>query len=210
MSDTIVRRPPKVDALTRYLPLAGAGYAALVITGFLTIGEFPDGDTSPSALVSYYAEHHGQVSLGGRLLECSAVLLGLFVVALWARARTAGPWATVILVGGAVYAAASAFAGATYTLLGDVAADPTLDPVALQALHQPGADFEFGAGVALMGVGVLMASLDSRAFPAWLAWPAAVLGIAQLTPIGFFASLAFLLWSLVAGIMLAGRPVPPA
>jgi hypothetical protein len=206
MSDTTVRTPTRADAVTRYLPLTGVGYAVLVIAGYLTIGDFPDGETSPSGLVSYYASHHADVGHGGRLLEWSAVALALFAVALSSRARSSGVWATVILVGGTMDAIASATSGATYTLLGDASTGRNLDPAALQAWHLSGSEFGVGAGLTLMLLGVLMASVTTRAVPAWLGWSGAVLGVAQLTMFGFFASLAFLLWCVAAGIVLTARP----
>ena len=206
MSDTTLKTPTRVDAVTRYLPLAGVGYAVLTMAGYLTIGDFPNGDTSPSGLVSFYASHHADVGHGGRLLEWSAVALALFAVALSSRARSAGVWATVILVGGTMDAIASATSGATYTLLGDASTGKNLDPAALQAWHLAGSEFGVGAGLTVMLLGVLMASATTRAFPVWLAATGFVLGVAQLTAFGFFASLAFLLWCVVAGVVLAARP----
>jgi hypothetical protein len=72
-----------------------------------------------------------------------------------------------------------------------------------------------GAATLLIATGI--ASLGSRALPAWLAWAALVIGIVALTPLGFFAFLAFLLWTLVTSVVLwraraAGPPAtaPPA
>ena len=208
MSDTTLKTPTRVDAVTRYLPLAGVAYAVLVFAGYSTIGDFPDGDTSPSGLVSYYASHHADVGHGGRLLEWSAVALGLFVVALSSRARSSGVWATVILVGGTMDAIASAMSGATYTMLGDVSTGKNLDPAALQAVHLSGSEYGVGAGMLLMLLGVLMAAVTTRAFPVWLAVIGFVLGVAQLTAFGFLASLGFLLWCVAAGVVLTARAHP--
>jgi hypothetical protein len=46
--------------------------------------------------------------------------------------------------------------------------------------------------------------------PVWLGWVAVVIGIACVTPVGFFALLVGLLWTLVASILLFLREGAPA
>jgi hypothetical protein len=54
------------------------------------------------------------------------------------------------------------------------------------------------------------AGVFSRALPPWLAWPAVVPGIAQLTQFGFLASMLGLLWAAVAGTVLPVRTLDRA
>jgi hypothetical protein len=59
-------------------------------------------------------------------------------------------------------------------------------------------------------LGLFAAGVFVRAIPRWLAWSALALGIAGLTPYGYFASVLVLLWAAVAGIALTMRGTEPA
>jgi hypothetical protein len=61
--------------------------------------------------------------------------------------------------------------------------------------------------VSIRTLGLFAAGVFSRALPAWLAWSALVLGIAELTTFGFYASMLALLWTAVAGVVLSVRPL---
>jgi hypothetical protein len=194
------------DAVARWLPLAGVGFAALQIAGDMVIGDFPDETTSSSKLVSYYASHHGQVGEGGRLMLLGCVFLALFVAGLVVRCRHHFGAAAVIAVGGAAMLAAEVASGSTYTLLGSIGSDHGIDPVALQAWHIGGADFGIGVGTTVFLLGVALAGIVADAVPGWIAWSALVLGVGVLTPtVGFLASMLTLLWALAAGIAVAVR-----
>jgi hypothetical protein len=190
----------------RWLPLAGVGFAALQAAGDLTIGPFPDGSTSPARLVDYYATHHSQVSLGGRLLELSAVFLALLGVAIWARLRSTAPVVGVAaLVGASMAAVDAATAGATYRFIADIGVQKGVSPEALQAWHVLGSGFGVIAGTLLLLLSVAFAGIVARAVPMWLGWVSLLLAAATLSPFGFLASLVFVLWAAVAGIaLLAG------
>ena len=194
----------------RWLALAGAAYAVLQAAGDLTIGPFPEGTTSPAALVRYYADNHARVAMGGHLLELSAIFLALFGIAVFARLRTSGGGgllAVTALAGSAMAALAEGAGGATYSLLGGIGANRALDPVALQAMHANAAEFGTGTGMIVLLLAVFVASSTTHAVPQWLGWPAVVIAVAALPvfPVGFLASMVFLLWCLVAGVTLAVR-----
>jgi hypothetical protein len=55
---------------------------------------------------------------------------------------------------------------------------------------------------------VATAGIAGHVFPRWLAVPALVLAIVYFTPFGFYASLLFLPWAAVTGIVMAVRPTP--
>jgi hypothetical protein len=75
-----------------------------------------------------------------------------------------------------------------------------------------------GSGGSTVGIGgivivlfaVAMAGIVGRAFPRWLAWPALVLAVLDMTPLGFLASLLFLLWAVVVSIVMCLRPADTA
>ena len=104
-----------------------------------------------------------------------------------------------------------AFAGFTFTLA-DTA--DHLTPSGAQALNMLNSDFFFplaaGLGTLMLATGI--AAVRTRVLPAWAAWIAIVIGIAAVTPAGFFAFLAFGLWVLAVSLILwrAASAVSPA
>jgi hypothetical protein len=204
-------RERRITTLTRILPLAGVAYAALIMTGDLTIGEFPGSDTSLPELSRYFAAHSSQVRTGGELMIWGGLALGLFGIAVWARVReAAGPpvVAGLMLVGTAVAVVSELIGAGSYVTLGNIGGNPDVTPEALQAWHV-GSQFGGGGGTLLM-LGLFAAGVFARAVPRWLAWSALVLGIAEVTPFGFLASMLFLLWTAVAGIVLTVHSKEPS
>lgn len=193
------------DKVSRFLPLAGVAYAALQIAGDLTIGPFPDGHSSTTALTKYYADHHSQVATGGSLMAWSVIFLGLFCGALVWRARIMPIAAAVIAVGAGATVAHEEFSASTYSLLGDISTSRTLDPAALQAWHLTGSEFGIAIGQVVLLLGVAVAALSSRALPSWVGWSGLVLAALHVTPFGFLASMLFLPWAAVVGIVLTLR-----
>ncbi|HET7046600.1 MAG TPA: hypothetical protein VFI37_17270 [Gaiellaceae bacterium] len=200
------------ERIVRFVPLAGVVYAVLSVLGNGSIGDFPDGDTPIAKLAPYYAEHHASIARGGLLLAWSAIFLAFFAVALWTRVRTSASnplLAGAVLLGAAVAVADELGGAGTYSTLGFLGSKATIAPAALQAWHVQGSGggaLTGEGGLAIMLLAVAAAGIAGRAIPRPLAWAALPLGILQLTPIGFFAGLVFLLWALVTGVVLAVRP----
>ncbi len=198
-----------LSRLGRIAPLAGAAYAVATVAGDLTIGKFPDSGTSPSSLADFYAAHHARVAAGGMVLAWGAILLAAFGCALWDRVRRSGAHPAVgvaVLIGVAAAVVADLQGASTYWILGHVSTEADVTPPALQAWHVAGSEGGLAGGVAILLLAVGVAGVLWRTVPRWLAWPALALALLQMTPIGFFASLAFLLWALVTGVALAFRP----
>jgi hypothetical protein len=192
-------------------------FVALAVAAFIISGETPGTDDSPQKILSFYVDNDSSQLWAGAVLAWSVVPFLFFLGVLRSTLRAAeGPIArlsTVAFAGGIVLAfGALSFAGFTFTL-GDVA-DDGLTPQAAQALNALNSDFFFpvAVGTATLLIATALASLGSRALPAWLAWAALVIGIVALTPGGFFAFLAFLLWTVVTSIVLwrARSATPPA
>jgi hypothetical protein len=204
-------RERRLTVLTRMLPLAGVAYAVLIIAGDLTIGEFPDPDTSLPELSRYFAANSDQVQAGGELMIWGGLALGLFGIAVWARVRkAAGPpvVAGLLLVGTAVAVVSELLGAHSYVTLGSIGANPDVTPEALQAWYV-GSQFG-GGGSTLLMLGLFAAGVLTTAVPRWLAWTALMLAIAEVTPYGFQASMLFLLWSAVAGTVLTVRSMEPS
>jgi hypothetical protein len=198
------------DRLARFLPLAGVVFAALTIAGDGSVGDFPDADTPIAKLTTYYAAHHAGIARGGLLFHWAALFFAFFAVAVWARIRKTTPLiAGAVLLGAAVEVAQQLASAGVYSTLGFIGDKHTIAPAALQAWHVNGSGGGLttgDGGLAVFLLAIAAAGIASRTFPRWLAWAALPLGILQLTPIGFFAGLVFLLWAIVAGITLALRP----
>jgi len=190
----------------RFLPLAGVAFAVLTIVGTLTVDAFPDEATPVRQLVRYYAGHHAQVGRGGELMEYAGVFLGLFGAALWLRARAVHPaLGAVALIGAAVATTQQVTENASYASLGQIGGLSTTTPEALQAWHFAGALGQVDIGVPLLLLAAGLVGVTGTTVPRWLGWAALVLAVGSFTPLAFFASLLFVLWALVAGIVLTVR-----
>ena len=202
-------------ALTRGAALAGVLSAGLTIAGYLTIGPFPDASTPVSELRNFYAHSGGQVALAGTLLGWSAICFAVFAAAVLGRLHGSGVPSVIVGVmalGAAAEMMAGLNSGAVYNLVGQLGVDPGVSGGALQAWHISGAAFGVAGGEMLFLLGVAVAGIRYGALPRSLAWTGLVLAIVPFAPHpwGYYASLAFLLWMAVAGVVLAIRRAEPA
>ncbi len=191
---------------SRLVPLAGLATVALVVVAFIVSGETPNGDDPVLKIVSFYRDHDtDQVVSAGFLLWGMAAFL-LFSSGLWrflrdAEAERRGA-SSLMLVGAALAAAgATLFAGLAFTL-GDFADD--LSPQAIQTLNALNQDLfaPLTLGVFAFSIGAGASAIATGALPRWLGWVAMVVGVAALTPAGFFAFLALGLWILIASALI--------
>jgi hypothetical protein len=196
---------------TRWLPLTGLVFAIVAMAGNLTIGDFPDTDTSMSRLTTYYASHHADVGRGGTLLGYSVIFFALFGVALWSRVRRSAAAPVIaggVLLGAALVAVDMITSSSAYYTLGQIAGKSTTSPQALQAWHISGSVGGVGADWIVFLLAIWAAGVLARALPRWLAWTALLLAVMHFTPLGFIAFLLFYVWAAAAGIALAVRPDP--
>jgi hypothetical protein len=198
-------------------PLTGVLFVVLAVAAFIISGETPGTDDSPQKILNFYVDNDTSQLWAGAVLAWSTVPLMFFLGVLRSTLHAAeGPIArlSAVAFGGGIVLiiGALSFAGFTFTL-GDIA-DDGLTPQAAQALNALNSDFFFpvAVGTATLMIATAIASLASRVLPAWLAWSALVIGIVALTPGGFFAFLAFMLWTVAASIVLwrARSAEPPA
>jgi len=191
-------------------PLTGVVFVALVVIAFIISGETPDTNDSPQKILSFYNDNDSEQMFSSALLAWGTVFYLFFLGVLRSTLRAAeagfARLSAVAFGGGVVLAFGMlAFAGFTFTLAD--AADH-LTPQAAQAVSALNSDFFFpiAAGLGTLMIATGLASLRSRALPAWLAWAALVIGVAAVTPIGFFAFLAFGLWTLATSVILWRAP----
>jgi hypothetical protein len=192
-----------------WAPLTGVLFFVLVLVAFIIGGETPDLDDSPQKILNYFNDHDSKQMFAASLLAWGTVALFFFLGVLRSVLRAAeegvARLSAVAFAGGVVFGLGIlAFAGFTFTLAD--AADH-LTPDAAQALNALNDDFFFplAAGLGTLMIATGISSIRSRALPAWLSWIALVIGIAAITPAGFFAFLVFGLWTLVVSVLLWRR-----
>jgi hypothetical protein len=189
-------------------PLTGILFVVLVIAAFLVSGETPATDDSPREIVDFYLDNDDSQAAGSAVLALGCVALIFFLGTLRRALRAAagddGGLSTVVLLGGVVLAVgASIFAGIGFTL-GDAADE--LPPSAILTLNALNSDmfFTVAVGTAVFNLALALAVLRHGGLPRPLGWVALVIGIAGLTPLGFFSFLAtgiVIVWASVALMM---------
>ena len=199
-------------------PLTGILFVVLVIVAFAVGGETPDVDDSARKVVDFYVDNDSQQQIASGLLAlgCVALLffLGSLRTALRAAAGDEGGLSTVVLVGGVmIVVGVSIFAGIGFTL-GDAADDlPASATMALNALNSD-LFFPVAVGTAVFNLGLALSILRHGGLPRPLGWLALLVGIAGLTPAGFFAFLAtgiVVVWASIALTMrVTATDSPPA
>ena len=201
----------------RLVPLAGVAMVVLVVIAFIVGGETPDGDDPIREVVSFYLDNDtDQIVAAAFLLWGTAAFL-LFASGLWRVLRNAETErrgaSSLVLVGAAIFAVGTTiFAGITFTL-GDFADD--VGPQAIQALNALNSDLfaPLALGVFTFLIGAGASIIATAALPKWVGWVAVVLGVAAITPLGFFAFLALGLWILIVSVLIflrGGTPAPRA
>lgn len=198
-----------------FAPLTGILFVVLAVLAFIVSGETPDTNDSPQKILDFYVDNDSEQMFAAALLAWAAVaflfFLGVLRTTLRAAEGTIGRLSAVAFAGGVLLALGMlAFASFTFAL-GDVA-DDGLTPQAAQALNALNNDFFFplAAGTGTLMIATGLASIRSRVLPAWLGWITLVIGIAAITPVGFFAFLVFLLWTLVVSVLLWRAAATPA
>jgi hypothetical protein len=202
-----------MDRWAKYAPWTGIVSVALIVTAFLVGGESPDFDDSAQKVISFYTDHHGSQVAASILLTYGAVFLVFFAATLRSALHGAEALARAVLAGGALMGLGMVlFAGFTFTLadMANSSHVDRIDPSTFQSVNALSSDFflplSFGASIFL--ISSALAVLKSGALPRWMGWIALVLGIAALTPAGFFAFMLSGLWIVIASVIMlrGGRP----
>lgn len=207
-----------MNALVRFAPATGVIAVVLFVIAAIIGGETPDVDVPGEEVLSFYGDDESAQFAGNILGAYGALFLVFFVSVLRSvlgRAEDAqgGPGvASTIAFGGGLLMALGilAFAGFGFTLADG---HDSLEPAAAQALNALSGDFflPLAVGTAAFLLGSAISIIRTGVLPAWLGWVAAVIGVLAVTPIGFFAFLAGLIWILIASVMLfTARPLEPA
>ncbi len=195
--------------LERFAPLTGVVFVVLIVVGAVVGGETPANKDSQESIVRFWTENDASRILSDAIGAWAVVFFMWFAATLRSvlRAAETGP----------ARLASLSFAGATIAATGllcalsiDFAAAESAGEVPGEVTHTLSVlntNFFFpmagGFAIFLLATGVL--AVRTGALPSWLGWAAVVIGILCLTPVGFFAILAGLLWVLVASVVLFQR-----
>lgn len=195
--------------LARWAPLGGLAFLAGIVT--LVIAADEAGDT-PTEVIAYAESHSGAIDALGLFALLSLLLLGWFVAGLHVR---------LLAAGARLEATFALAAGAAFTLLLFLTLMIWYVPLielddALEGSLQTSKAETFlgledigwftlgGSGVAA-GMMILAASVGARRaglVPSWAGWVGVALGIISLATIAFVGLFAWLLWILVASLLM--------
>ncbi len=197
-------------------PLMGIVFVVLAIVAVIVGGETPDVDDAPQDIVSFYLDNDSSQQWSAAFAALACVPFLFFLASLRRALRVVsgdeGGLSTAVLLGGLMTVVGfSLFAGIGFTL-GDAADD--LPASAILTLNALNSDlfFPVAIGTATFNLGLGLAILRHGGFPRPLGWVAIVVGIAGLTPLGFFAFLAtgiVIVWTSVVLLQAANATEPP-
>ena len=189
-------------------PLLGIVFVALLAGSFALSWSTPNSNATGAKVISYYQAHKSNTTASG-LLGGLAVIFWLFFAGSlrdFLRRFGASEGLAATAFGGAIlFGAGGAIFGGLSFALGDVPGQ--LDPAAAQALNVLANDLfvpvSAGAAVFLIATGI--AIVRATVLPVWLGWAAIVIGVLALSPAGFVALFALLIWTVIASVLASAR-----
>jgi hypothetical protein len=195
----------------RLAALTGAAFLLLaIISVAVGGGEPPDpADDSAQEIIDFYVDEEDGIWIGAILQTLAAgalVFFGGYLRKVLHAAEGAGHTLSHVVLAGATILATGLALDATINIaLVETVED--IEPSAVQALSALWTnDFlvlALGGFVFILSAGLSI--VRHGALPKWLGWVAIVIGVAAITPAGFFAFLAAALWIAVTSVMLAMR-----
>jgi hypothetical protein len=193
--------------MKRWAPLTGVAFVVLLVISFILSGSTPDPDDPAQKVVSFYNDHDSKEIVSAVIGAYAMLFFVFFAGVLRATLRRTEPdpatLSTIAFGGGILVAVGGLIFAALSFTLGDLA--DKLDPSAMQALNALSGDFFFplAVGTAIFLIASGIATVRGGLLPNWLGWAGIVIGVLAVTPVGFFAFLASLVWVLVTAIILA-------
>jgi hypothetical protein len=192
--------------MERFAPLSGLVFLVLAIASIVVGGEPPSADDSTAEVVEFWDENEGS--------QLASSILGAWAAAALVWFGASVREAVVRVEGGPSRLGSIALAGTVLTAAGITmnavfqfaAADVHDDvpPEVLQTISVLYADtfFPMAAGNFLFLLAAGIAAIRHGAFDKRLAWIGIVIGVLSITPAGFFAFIAWLVWIGIAAILL--------
>lgn len=195
--------------LERYAPLAGVAFVVLVILAAIIGGSTPDNNDSLAKTANFWKDHRNAQLWSSVIAAWALLFFVWFAGTLRSALRAAEGGASrlsAVNFGGALIGATGllmliAFSFATADSVKDVSPQvtKTLTVLSNDAFMPAAAGF----GLFFISAGVL--AVRTRVLPAWLGWVTLLIGIACVTPAGFFALLIGLIWIVAVSVVLFRR-----
>ena len=194
------------DRLNRLAPLTGVAAGVFFVVGFFSGTEPANSSSSPLKVVHYYALHGSEIETSSVLIGIGLILLVLFAASLRAYLRQAAGaegLGAMVLAGASIAAAAGLLAVAVeYSLAHNLL---HLTPSTVQAANVIAQEVFVPVlgGILLVTLGSFLAILRGASLPSWLGWFALLIAVVSaVPPIGFAAFLAFVVWMLIASVLM--------
>jgi hypothetical protein len=187
----------------RWLPLTGIAYAALIVAGFLTVGEPPLSSESADNISSFYVDRLPRLRVAWVMSSLGLVAGMFFASTLRRRLGDQSAILSQVTFGGWVlYTAGAATDVSLLMALAQSAND--VDPAQMQTLQ---ALYENNWGLILVGIATFhlacgLGILSRRVLPAWLGALALVVAVLAVTPFGYLAVPATGFWVVIASVVL--------
>jgi hypothetical protein len=205
------------STLERLAPLTGVVFVVLFVAAAILIGEGVDPEDGVEEVLDYYDDNEGAIFAGSALGGLAGVFLIFFggvVRRVLRDAEGPGHSLSAVAFGGALALAVAIGIGASLSIALAESFDD-IDPVAVEALNALGWNYyvPFALGMATFMLASGISIVRHGALPGWFGWIAVAIGILSVTPVGFFAFLAGVLWILIASVLLyqqGGRETPAA
>ena len=209
--------------IERFAPLTGVVFVALIVLAVVIGGETPDNDDSQQAIVAFWRDNDTAQIWSAVIGAWATVFFVWFAASVRSvlRPGEAGPARLSSLsFGGAVIAAVGLLSALSLNFaVADSVDDVPANVTQTLTVLSNGFFFPIAGGYAVFFLAVGVLAVRTRVLPVWLGWVTGVLGIACLTPVGFFVLLVGLVWILIVSVMLYRRenaaggaptPVDPA
>lgn len=199
--------------LERFAPLAGVGFAILILAGRLLVFTYPDANASAEETVDFWTDKESQLFAVAILGTFGGMLFVWFAGSLYERIKSGergdSRMAALCLAGGVLTSAMifveESLVFTTAETAGDVPDTVTQTLSALQADFFLPLLAGFAVFFAAAGIGLLR----SRAMSRWVGWTAVVLAVLWILPNPGVIFLTFV-WCTVVGVLLFLRPAESA
>jgi len=189
--------------LRRVAPLSGVVFGLLILVAFIIGGSSPGAGSTGTHVIDWYTKHHNSQNAVAFLLAYAAFFGLVWAASLKAylSARSDSKAALTLGFGGFVTLAVglAVFSGLGFALVDDTKKYETGAAQALNVLdNDMFVSLLVGLAAFMLANGLVIAM--SGALPKWLGWIALVIGIVEMTPLGWFGLLALIAWSIVVSV----------
>jgi hypothetical protein len=214
----VIRTTTGRDGIERWSALGGVVFVVLFVIGnILIFGGGVSGDDPPAKVAAYFDDsgHRDRIHIGWILAGLGVFSFLWFVAALREAVRRRegdGMLATLVLLGGSIYAAVAFAAVAMNEAVRTMSDDTYRHTVYPEVIHAADdASYVMHAtgssALALLIVAASLAFVRAGA-PKWVLWVGIVVALAAIATIVFFTTLIWLAWVLVVSGFLFIRGTP--